>query len=58
MALINCPECNEKVSENATTCPHCGYNLNDSPAMSTLNKVAIIIIIGMIILQIIKWFSL
>lgn len=24
MALINCKECNKKISENAKTCPHCG----------------------------------
>lgn len=25
MALITCPECNGRVSDKATTCPHCGY---------------------------------
>ena len=24
MALINCPECNNQVSTNATSCPKCG----------------------------------
>ena len=24
MALINCPECKERVSEYAAFCPHCG----------------------------------
>ena len=24
MALINCPECNNQVSDTATACPHCG----------------------------------
>ena len=24
MALINCPECNNKVSDAAPTCPKCG----------------------------------
>lgn len=24
MALIECPECNSKISENATACPTCG----------------------------------
>lgn len=27
MALINCPECGDKVSDTAETCPHCGYNI-------------------------------
>lgn len=25
MALVNCPECSENVSEKANACPHCGY---------------------------------
>jgi len=29
MALINCPECNREVSDRATTCPQCGYPLQD-----------------------------
>lgn len=28
MALINCPECNGKVSDMANICVHCGYPLN------------------------------
>lgn len=28
MALIKCPECGvDNISDNATACPHCGYNL-------------------------------
>ena len=27
MSLSNCPECGEKVSENAVSCPHCGNPL-------------------------------
>lgn len=27
MALIQCPECNSMISDQATTCPHCGYPL-------------------------------
>ena len=27
MALTKCPECGEKVSDRAKTCPHCGYAL-------------------------------
>lgn len=25
MAIIKCPECNQPMSDNAQTCPHCGY---------------------------------
>ena len=27
MALINCPECNQLVSDTAVVCPHCGYSI-------------------------------
>lgn len=25
MALINCPECNNKISDTASNCPYCGF---------------------------------
>ena len=34
MALINCPECNGKVSDTAPSCPHCGYLLQQKTATS------------------------
>ena len=27
MALIDCPECGNKISDKAVSCPHCGYPL-------------------------------
>ena len=27
MAMITCPECKKKISENADSCPNCGYQL-------------------------------
>jgi hypothetical protein len=27
MALINCRECKERISDQAASCPHCGYLL-------------------------------
>jgi hypothetical protein len=30
MGLINCPECQGKVSTAATACPHCGYPINSN----------------------------
>lgn len=30
MALIICPECNGKVSDQATSCPHCGFPFNNN----------------------------
>jgi len=29
MALINCPECQNEVSNEASNCPHCGYPLSE-----------------------------
>ena len=26
MALIRCPECRSKISENASACTHCGFS--------------------------------
>ena len=30
MALIDCPECNTEVSDQAAACPKCGYGLNQT----------------------------
>ncbi len=30
MALINCPECGNQVSDRAPACPHCGFPIADS----------------------------
>jgi hypothetical protein len=32
MALITCPECKQRVSSQASTCPHCGFPLAQSQA--------------------------
>lgn len=29
MAIIDCPECNQQVSNKAVNCPHCGYVLKE-----------------------------
>ena len=47
MALIQCPECANEVSEDAEVCPNCGYILR--------KKHSIIGIIGFI-LSIASWF--
>lgn len=28
--LIKCPECNHDISDTATTCPNCGYNIQEN----------------------------
>lgn len=30
MAILNCPECNGKVSDKIDNCPHCGYPIKES----------------------------
>lgn len=30
MALICCPECDGKVSDQAVMCPHCGFPIRNS----------------------------
>lgn len=39
--LIKCPDCKRKVSDTATTCPHCGFNvnayINSMPILQTKN---------------------
>lgn len=35
MALINCPECGQEVSDQAPVCIHCGYPLNEETPLDT-----------------------
>ena len=39
MALVNCPECQQKVSDKAVQCPHCGFRL--SPAAGSAPAQAV-----------------
>ncbi len=34
MAVINCPECNGKVSDTLSKCPHCGYVIKEEKKQS------------------------
>lgn len=38
MAMINCPECKEEVSDSALKCPKCGYQIN-KPTRSIFGKI-------------------
>lgn len=38
MALINCPECNRQVSDQAATCPECGHPLTASPGQTACSN--------------------
>lgn len=52
MALIRCPECNNKISDQADTCPKCGYELKKKNSVSVAKNgkdYKIYWIIGLII---------
>lgn len=43
MSLIQCPECGAKISDKATSCPHCGFqSSNPSMAISLQDKYEIV----------------
>lgn len=50
MALIQCPECQKEISDQAKFCPNCGYKLN-AMSVEDKNKIKKIIfsIIGIIV---------
>ena len=59
MALINCPQCGQQVSDRASNCPKCGYSLynnimeNSYPQQKTKNSTNILkIIIPIVIVQV------
>lgn len=45
MALITCPECGNQISDNAKSCPNCGWSNNALSARKKLNRWSIITII-------------
>lgn len=55
MALINCPECKNKISDKAESCPKCGYEINKnsnnnlSIKKNNSNYVMIVIVIILVI---------
>lgn len=62
MALITCPECSKKISDNAESCLNCGFPINPTKPvkpqskgcfMQTLNAgclvFVIVIIVGMVL---------
>jgi uncharacterized membrane protein YvbJ len=38
MALIKCPECENQISDNAETCPNCGYPINNRKPQNIIVK--------------------
>lgn len=51
MALKNCPECKSLVSNEATTCPHCGYKLKKKMGCLSWIGIIILIIISLVIIE-------
>ena len=45
MALINCPECNQSISDSARKCPSCGYVLKKVNYKKVLMIFAIIVLV-------------
>lgn len=45
MALINCPECNNAISDTNRRCPHCGYSLKKG----TTSRVVLIIALALVV---------
>jgi len=42
MALINCRECEKKISSRAKTCPHCGCP-NEHPIQSHADEIGVVV---------------
>lgn len=45
MAIINCPECNGSVSDQADKCPHCGFKI---PKKSVFLTIVLVLLVGII----------
>lgn len=43
MEIINCPECNQNISDKAVACPYCGYPINNLDSSNKLEVVPKII---------------
>ena len=44
MSLINCPECNHEVSDQAATCPNCGYILKTEKTTNVTSVASLILL--------------
>ncbi|RLJ22909.1 zinc ribbon protein [Chryseobacterium sp. 7] len=53
--LVNCPECNKRISDNAEACPNCGHPINpikpkgEGCFLQTLNIGCATVLIGFVI---------
>ena len=56
MSLINCPECNKEISDQAESCPHCGHLVRspetpeaasrNAPVFLVLSLIALVLMLG------------
>lgn len=49
MALVTCRSCNEKISKNASTCPHCGEPRKKKGSLSAIQVVGILMVLGLLV---------
>lgn len=49
MAMLNCPECNNQISNQATVCPKCGYPVNKKS--SSAASGCLVIFISLIVIS-------
>lgn len=54
MALVNCPECKNEISDKSKICPHCGFKRKK---IGLLGKIIIIFLIGLFIKNACDWVS-
>ena len=51
MALVKCPECKNKVSSKAKSCPHCGCPVKKKPDVGGIGCVVVLLIIFILIVS-------
>ena len=49
MAIIKCPECNKEISDQANSCPNCGYVLNNQKNKEVNKRILVIVVLVIII---------
>lgn len=50
MALVQCPECDQSISDRAQNCPHCGNPIRPTVVESTGKTWKVLILIGWVTL--------
>jgi hypothetical protein len=57
MALVASKECGEQISDQALSCPHCGFSRMATPAAVTheqiTNMSAVLLIVGIVLLVVV-----